>query len=244
MVKATQHKFEGARRPFYAVAGAGELAYKKARALVEDFDPKAARAKVEAVVTGLQKQAVDYQAKATESAKSVDAKAARAKMESLITELQEQAKQLPTAVEGLIAEVQEQAKTLPGKAQEMVGDFDAKSMQTKAGSVYAEVLEDIKKTLAELASTYSSLADHGHDVVSGKPEEPAPKPAPVKKPAAKKAPAKKAAAKKAPAKKAPAKKVAAKKAPAKKAAPVPETPVAPVAETPAEPPAETRPADE
>jgi DNA topoisomerase-1 len=86
----------------------------------------------------------------------------------------------------------------------MVSDFDAKSMQTKAGSVYAELLTDVKKTIAELGTTYSSLAEHGQSVVSG--EAPAPTKPAAKKPAAKKTTAKKATAKKPAAKKATAKK--------------------------------------
>jgi hypothetical protein len=215
MAKATQHKFH-TPKPVYAAAGAGEIAYKKARSFVEDFDPKAAKAKVESLISGLQKQAVDYRSKASESAKSMDPKATRAKMESLLSDLEEQAKLLPAAIEGLVSELQDQAKAWPTLAQDMVSDFDAKSMQTKAGSVYAELLTDVKKTIAELGTTYSSLAEHGQSVVSG--EAPAPT-----KPAAKKPAAKKTTAKKTTAKKATAKKPAAKKATAKKT--VTQTPV-------------------
>jgi len=186
MAKETQNKIDAAR-PLFAVAGAGDIAYKKARAMIDDFDAKAARARFEEMVAGLQKQAVDYQAKAAEGAKSIDTKATRAKLEALVAQLQEQAKALPGAVEGLVEELQEQAKTWPAKAQGMVSDFDAKAMQTKAGEVYSEIVADLKKTLAEISATYASLAEHGESVVTGKPEEPAPKKATAEKATAKKA---------------------------------------------------------
>jgi hypothetical protein len=196
-----------AAKPFYAVAGATEVAYEFASGYAS-VAQKTAQERLDEVQKSV--SSIDYDPKALQN-QAVSILNAR------IDELTKEAKKAQSALEARVTELQKDAQALPGKLQTEIDDAVTEFAQTYADlvdrgeKIVAAIRKDGVKAVTALRKAPTKSSVVRREKAKAASDNPSNSKRPVKKSATKKATAKKTPAKTAAKKATTAKKTAAKK---------------------------------